>query len=75
MRWFVEHSVGIITALVPIIGYEQSTEIAREALETGRGVYELVMERKLLTRQELDRVLNPEAMTGPMTAPPAVAGR
>jgi aspartate ammonia-lyase len=47
MRWFVEHSVGIITALVPIIGYEQSTEIAREALETGRGVYELVMERKL----------------------------
>jgi aspartate ammonia-lyase len=75
MRWFVEHSVGIITALVPIIGYEQSTEIAREALESGRGVYELVMERKLLTRQELDRALNPEAMTGPPIAAPAVAGR
>jgi aspartate ammonia-lyase len=75
MRWFVEHSVGIITALVPIIGYETSTEIAREALETGRGVYELVMERKLLTRQELDRALNPEAMTGPQAAPPDVARR
>jgi aspartate ammonia-lyase len=71
MRWFVEHSVGIITALVPIIGYETSTEIAREALETGRGVYELVMERKLFTREELDRVLNPEAMTGPRAAAPA----
>jgi aspartate ammonia-lyase len=74
MRWFVEHSVGIITALVPIIGYERSTEIAREALETGRGVYELVMERKLLTREELDRVLNPEAMTGPPAVPPALDG-
>jgi aspartate ammonia-lyase len=75
MRWFVEHSVGIITALVPIIGYERSTEIAREALETGRGVYELVMERKLLTREELDRVLNPEAMTGPPAPAPALEGR
>ena len=75
MRWFVEHSVGIITALVPIIGYERSTEIAREALETGRGVYELVMERKLLTREELDRALNPEAMTGPTSAPPVLEVR
>jgi aspartate ammonia-lyase len=75
MRWFVEHSVGIITALVPIIGYETSTEIAREALETGRGVYELVMERKLMTREELDRALNPEAMTGPQSKPAAGDGR
>jgi aspartate ammonia-lyase len=71
MRWFVEHSVGIITALVPIIGYEKSTEIAREALETGRGVYELVMEHRLMTRDELDRALNPEAMTAPNAAAPA----
>jgi aspartate ammonia-lyase len=75
MRWFVEHSVGIVTALVPIIGYERSTEIAREALETGRGVYELVMERKLLTREELDRLLNPEAMTVPPAVAPALDGR
>jgi aspartate ammonia-lyase len=60
---------------VPIIGYETSTEIAREALDTGRGVYELVMERKLMTREELDRALNPEAMTGPPPTPPPVAVR
>src|SRR5204862_3874449 len=75
MRWFVEHSVGIITALVPIIGYERSTEIARDALETGRGVYELVMEHNLMTRAELDRVLNPEAMTGPPSTAAAGAVR
>jgi aspartate ammonia-lyase len=71
MRWFVEHSIGIVTALVPVIGYETSTEIARDALASGRGVYELVMERGLMTREELDRALNPEAMTGPPTSPDA----
>jgi aspartate ammonia-lyase len=64
MREFVERSIGIVTALVPVLGYEASTEIARDALASGRGVYELVMERGLLTREELDRALNPEAMTG-----------
>jgi aspartate ammonia-lyase len=70
MRWFVEHSVGVVTALVPVIGYELSTEIAREALASGRGVYEIVMERGLMSRAELDRALNPESMTQPQLAPP-----
>jgi aspartate ammonia-lyase len=65
MRQFVEQSIGIVTALVPVIGYEASTEIARDALASGRGVYELVMERGLLTRAQLDQALNPEAMTAP----------
>jgi aspartate ammonia-lyase len=65
MQMFVEHSVGIVTALVPLLGYETTTEIAKEALETGRGVYDLVCERGLMTREELDRLLNPAAMTGP----------
>jgi aspartate ammonia-lyase len=69
MRQFVEQSIGIVTALVPVIGYEASTEIARDALASGRGVYELVMERGLLTREQLDRALNPEAMTGPALSP------
>ena len=64
MRWFVEHSVGIVTALVPVLGYETATEIAKIALATGRGVYEIVSERGLMTRSEIDRVLNPAAMTG-----------
>ena len=63
MRQFVEQSIGIVTALVPVLGYEVSTEIARDALASGRGVYELVMERNLLTRAQLDQALNPEAMT------------
>lgn len=65
MRYFVEHSIGIVTALVPILGYEKSSEIAKKALDSGRGVYELVLESGLMTRAELDRALNPEAMTAP----------
>jgi len=65
MRQFVEHSIGIVTALVPVIGYEAATDIARVALQSGRGVFELVLERGLMTREELDQLLNPEAMTKP----------
>ncbi|HZO19682.1 MAG TPA: aspartate ammonia-lyase [Gemmatimonadaceae bacterium] len=68
MRWFVENSIGIVTALVPIIGYETATSVARTALETGRSVYELVMERGLVTRDQLDRALNPERMAEPGAA-------
>ncbi|HEX7938929.1 MAG TPA: aspartate ammonia-lyase, partial [Gemmatimonadaceae bacterium] len=64
MRRFVEHSIGIVTALVPAIGYENASAIAKEALESGRGVYEIVLERKLLSRAELDRLMNPDSMIG-----------
>ena len=64
LRYFVEHSIGVVTALVPAIGYERATQVAKEALDSGRGVYEVVREKGLLTKQELDRILNPEAMTG-----------
>ncbi len=63
MRYFVEHSVGIVTALVPVLGYEVATEIAKEAYETDRGVFEIVQERGLLTREQLDDILNPNSMT------------
>jgi len=64
MRWFVENSIGIVTALVPVLGYEKATEIAKEALATGRGVYDLVCDRGLMTREDLDRVLDPRGMVG-----------
>ena len=64
MRWFVENSIGIVTALVPVVGYEQATDIAKTALATGRGVYDIVGERGLMTREALDRLLDPTAMTG-----------
>jgi aspartate ammonia-lyase len=67
MRHFVEQSIGVVTALVPVLGYEVSTEIARDALASGRGVYEIVMERGLLTRAQLDRALDPERMAGRRT--------
>src|SRR5690349_5538356 len=58
MRYFVEHSIGIVTALVPQLGYELATEIAKEALDSGRGVYDLVCNSGLMTREEIDRALN-----------------
>jgi aspartate ammonia-lyase len=62
---FVEQSIGIVTALVPVLGYEKASEIAKEALESGKGVYDLVCDKGLMTREDLDRALNPESMTHP----------
>lgn len=64
-RWYVERSIGLVTALNPIIGYENSSEIAKEALKTGRGIVELVIEKGYMTKEELDSFLNPENMTRP----------
>src|SRR5687768_4251910 len=69
MRWFVENSIGIVTALVPALGYETATDVARTALDSGRSVYEVVMERGLMTRAELDRALDPERMAGAAAGP------
>jgi aspartate ammonia-lyase len=64
MRHFVETSIGIVTALVPRLGYSVCTDIAKAALASGQGVYEIVLERGLLSRTEMDRLLNPSAMAG-----------
>ena len=52
-------------ALNPVLGYEKSTEIAQEAMETGRSVYKIVLEKGYLTKEELDDLLKPENMTRP----------
>ena len=62
LRQFVEQSIGIATALVPSLGYATATQIAKEALESGRGVYDVVVEKKLMSREDLDKVLNPKSM-------------
>ena len=64
MRELVERSIGLITALLPELGYEQCTALATEALDSGRGVAELVLEQKLMTREQLDAILDPTAMAG-----------
>lgn len=63
-RILLERSIGTVTALNPVIGYEKATELAAKALATGKGIVELVREERLLTDQELARILDPAAMTG-----------
>jgi aspartate ammonia-lyase len=62
-RSFAERSIGIVTALNPVIGYERATEIAAEALATGKGVIELVREKKLLSEAQIRKLLDPVALT------------
>ena len=69
IRDLLERSIGVVTALVPYIGYENATKAARQALESDRGVYELVLENGWMTREALDRVLSPDAMTRPRGMP------
>ncbi|NIR78943.1 MAG: aspartate ammonia-lyase, partial [Gemmatimonadetes bacterium] len=69
IRELLEHSIGVVTALVPYIGYEKASAAAREALESDRGVYELVLEKGWMSRETLDRVLSPDAMTRPRDMP------
>ncbi|MBU0560582.1 MAG: aspartate ammonia-lyase [Bacteroidetes bacterium] len=64
-RFYVENSIGLVTALNPILGYEVSTQLAKEALESNRGVYELVIEKNLMSKEELDSALAPENMIKP----------
>ena len=60
----VRNSIGIVTALNPYIGYKGSTKVAKEALETGRSVYDIVLEKGLMTKEKLDEALDPAAMLG-----------
>ncbi|WP_338667431.1 aspartate ammonia-lyase [Pseudodesulfovibrio methanolicus] len=64
-REMVEHSIGLVTALNPYIGYEKAAEIAKEAMKTGGAVYEIVLEKGYLSREELDDILKPENMVKP----------
>jgi aspartate ammonia-lyase len=61
-RSMVENSIGLVTALNPVLGYDTCTALAKEALDTDRSVYELVLERKLLSKEKLDELLKPENM-------------
>ena len=64
-RAMVENSIGLVTAVVPAVGYELASEVAKEALVSGRPVRDILLAREVLTSEELDRILSPEAMTAP----------
>ncbi len=67
---YVLNSIGLVTALNPYIGYEKSTIVAKEALATNRGVYELVLEKGFLTKEQIDEILKPENMIHPQNINP-----
>jgi aspartate ammonia-lyase len=64
LRHYVEYSIGTVTALNPVIGYDRATELAAEALEKNEGIIELVREKQILTDAQLDEILDPAALTG-----------
>jgi aspartate ammonia-lyase len=65
IRHMLERSIGIVTALVPFIGYERATALASEALRQNRGVFDLVLEKGWLSREQLEDILSPDSMTRP----------
>ena len=64
-RYFVENSVGIITAICPYVGYQKAAEIAKEAIKTGEAVKKLIIEQGILTEEQMDEILDPVQMTEP----------
>ncbi|HKP60332.1 MAG TPA: aspartate ammonia-lyase [Polyangiales bacterium] len=64
-REYVQNSIGLVTALNPVLGYERSAQIAKEALKTGGSVYDLVIAKGWLTKERVDELLKPENMTNP----------
>ena len=56
-------TVGIVTALNPVIGYEKATELAAEAYRTGKGILEIIREKKILTEAQIKELLDPVKLT------------
>jgi len=65
LKKYMERSIGIVTALNPVLGYEKTTELAKEALQTGKGILELIREKKLLTEDQIKQLMDPAKMTSP----------
>ena len=65
MRAYVEGSVGVVTAINPHVGYETAARLAKQAIDTGRPIRDVVLESGALTAAELDVILNPYNMTSP----------
>ncbi len=65
LRRQVDESTGLVTALNPVIGYARASELAKEALASGQRVYDLVLEKGWMTREQLDEVMRPEVLTRP----------
>jgi aspartate ammonia-lyase len=60
---YMETTVGIVTALNPVLGYDKSTELANEAYKSGKGILEIIREKKLLTEAQIKDLLDPSKLT------------
>jgi aspartate ammonia-lyase len=60
---YMDTTVGIVTALNPVLGYEKATELAQEAYKSGKGILEVIREKKLLTEQQIAEILDPAKLT------------
>ncbi len=63
LKRYMDETVGTVTALVPVIGYERATELANEAYQSGKGLLEVVREKKVLTEAQIKSVLDPTKLT------------
>ena len=61
---YIERTVGIVTALNPVIGYDRATELAAEAYRSNKGILEIIREQNILTEKQINEILAPEALTG-----------
>jgi len=61
---YLETTVGIVTALNPVIGYEQASELAAEAYSSGKGLLQIIRERKILSEEQIRELLDPARLTG-----------
>ena len=64
LEHYIQRTVGIVTALNPVIGYEKSTELAVEAYRTNKGILEIIREKNILTEEQIEEILEPAALTG-----------
>jgi aspartate ammonia-lyase len=64
LKHYVEYSIGTVTALNPVIGYDRATELAAEALQKDEGIVDLIREKNVLTDQQINEILSPDALTG-----------
>src|SRR6188474_2550114 len=64
LKRYIETTVGIVTALNPVLGYEKTTELAKEALQSGKGILQLIREKKLLTEEQIKKLMDPVTLTG-----------
>ncbi|HEY0376867.1 MAG TPA: aspartate ammonia-lyase [Pyrinomonadaceae bacterium] len=64
LEHYMETTVGIVTALNPVLGYEKATELANEAYTTGKGILEIIREKKILTEAQIKELLDPVKLSG-----------